>query len=261
MACGTAPPPRAAQVVDRRRLAGGHARGQAVAFQTELMDLGTDQQLRVEASVRGMADLAFSGSDGGVVKDERTLFVRVAGSTSKLRGELLAPVVRSGIIVRTVTVNAAHRPLQDKMVEGLPEVRLRGGMAGDTKRNRLGPQQLEAALGRMHRMAFDAVDVVAAVGGLLESGEPPFSDRVAGLAGFGPAGPFPAADLLRVSAGLDMGGTRSVTIFAFLGAMEAAEERLGNLMAGETHLSTRPFRGFLACGQKARNHKQSGGWN
>jgi hypothetical protein len=204
-----------------------------------------------------MADLTFPGRHRGVVEDERPLLVGVAGGTTKCRADLEPLMGGTRVAVGTVAIDAAHPALQDRVVKGFSEVSLRRGVTADAEVDRPGAQQFEAALGGVREMALQAVHLVAAVDGLFEAGEAPLAHGVTGQTASIPTGPRCTADQFRISSRLHMSGPASVAGFALLGAVDAAQKRLGEFVARQAHLPAHGFQRLrrLACGENPHDHQ------
>ena len=133
MTSGAIAVPSRSDIVKGRRLDGRHARGHAVAFQTQLHNLGATQHLGINGAMRFMASLTVIHQTRRMLKHKRALLVGMAGKTALFRADCQTPQGAIVFRVRAVAIAAHDSPLEYRVMKGLPEIGARGWVTAGTQ--------------------------------------------------------------------------------------------------------------------------------
>ena len=93
-------------------------RGIRVALQAQEINVANAQHVRVGTAVRDMTRLAALNLHRFVLKNERPLFVRVAGKTNLVLRRRCAHLLWPRCAMRIVAIRALHQPFVHAMMKG-----------------------------------------------------------------------------------------------------------------------------------------------
>ena len=141
-------------------------RRESVALQAEHVHRHDFQQARIRGTVRRVATAATLGFDWHVLVDEGTLLIGVALVTDGVSAGQGLQLANGGSPVRVMAVVALHQTFVHPVMERLGEIRFGGNMAAIAQLRLALNQQVLWLLGVMGRVAVEAADLAAGVGGL-----------------------------------------------------------------------------------------------
>jgi len=171
-------------VMERRSRGGRSIHRERVTFETNQIYVAALQQARVRRTMRRVARHAALGLDGSVLPGKWTCLVCMAVETNHVLGGGGTQLLRQKTAVLVVAIGAVDQALIHAMVERLGEIRLDFQMAAVTQGRLRRLQKLAIDLGRVHRMAVHAPNVVFQVLGAEKVGVL-FSELMAAQAALG----------------------------------------------------------------------------
>ncbi len=158
--------PSRSDIMKGRWLPGRHARGHAVALQTQLHNLGATQHLGINGAMRFMAGLTAVYQTWRMLKHKRALLIGMAGKTALSRADCQTPQGAIVFRVGAVAIAAHDSPLEYRVMKGLPEIGARRRVTAGAQVLLVLFEQSELRWGGMHLVAAHTGDTVSSVGGV-----------------------------------------------------------------------------------------------